>query len=243
MAAVSEDVDHWSRVADEWTAWARTPGHDAFWAYRDGLTAFIGKGDGTALEVGCGEGRVSRLLTCQGYRVTASEPVAALLRAAEEADSADEYVAAPVQDLPFGDDGFDLVMAYNMLMDVQDVPAALKEIARVLKPSGRLLVSIVHPFSDRGRFVGEGADAPFVISDGYFGRERFEGVEERAGLRMSFAGWSQPLELYVSAFEQAGLAITSLREPVPDPGKGAGHLERWNRIPLFLWLEARLLAR
>ena len=33
---------------------------------------------------------------------------------------------------------------------------------------------------------------------------------------MHFARWSQPLEDYVAALEGAGLAITSLREPVPD---------------------------
>jgi hypothetical protein len=32
---------------------------------------------------------------------------------------------------------------------------------------------------------------------------------------MHFAGWSQPLEAYVAALEEAGLAITSLREPLP----------------------------
>jgi hypothetical protein len=65
-------------------------------------------------------------------------------------------------------------------------------------------------------------------------------VEERDGLRMHFAGWSQPLEAYATALEGAGLAITSLREPVPEGGWN--HMQRWAKIPLFLWLKARLLA-
>jgi hypothetical protein len=82
------------------------------------------------------------------------------------------------------------------------------------------------------------ADAPFVVQKSYFGRERFEGTEVRKGLKMHFAGWSQPLESYMAALENAGLAITSLREPVPDTADKGSHMERWKKIPLFLWLKA-----
>ena len=59
---------------------------------------------------------------------------------------------------------------------------------------------------------------------------------------MHFAGWSQPLESYMAALEGAGFAVISLREPVPDPGVvTAATTERWNRVPLFLWLKAKLL--
>ena len=37
----------------------------------------------------------------------------------------------------------------------------------------------------------------------YFGRERLEGAEERAGLSMQFAGWFKPLENYAAAPEGA----------------------------------------
>jgi SAM-dependent methyltransferase len=236
------DHEHWSAVAGAWIDWARTPNHDAFWAYRDSLIAFVGRGEGDALEVGCGEGRVSRALKACGYRVTASDPVQEMVTAAKAAQSADDYAIAPGADLPFADASFDLVMAYNVLMDVDDVPATLNEIRRVLRPGGNLVISIVHPFSDRGRFATTAATSPFVLHDGYFGVQSFDGVEERNGLRMHFAGWSRPLETYVAALEAAGLAITSLREPVPQVGGGWNHMECWTRIPLYLWLKARCLG-
>jgi len=62
MSGKHKDIEHWSRIASEWTAWARAPNHDAFWAYRESLRAFIGQGAGDALDVGCGEGRVSLVL-------------------------------------------------------------------------------------------------------------------------------------------------------------------------------------
>ena len=58
---------------------------------------------------------------------------------------------------------------------------------------------------------------------------------------MQFAGWSQPLEDYMAALEAAGLAITSLREPMPDAAD-TDQLRQWSRIPLFLWLKARILS-
>ena len=146
MTNVSVDQRHWSRMAAEWLAWARTPNHDAFWAYRASLVAFIGLGTGEALDVGCGEGRVSRVLKDCGYRVTATDPIEAFVSAAKQAGSADEYKVAAAANLPFADETFDLAIAYNVLMDIEDVPTALKEIRRVLRPSGTLVISIVHPF-------------------------------------------------------------------------------------------------
>ena len=242
MTDADEDSRHWSRVAGDWVASARKPNHDAFWAYQAALVAFIGRGSGTALDVGCGEGRVARVLTGCGYQVTAVDPVFEFVEAAAQAGSAQDYAVGTAAGLPFADARFDLVMAYNVLMDVADVPAAVREVRRVMRPTGQLIVSIVHPFADRGRFDDTATDAPFVVHGSYFGRQRFDGVEERDGMRMHFAGWSQPLEAYAAALEAARLAITSLREPVPEPGHGRDHLARWRRIPLFLWLKARPLA-
>jgi SAM-dependent methyltransferase len=237
----ASDSAHWARVADEWIAWARAPGHDEFWSYREALRTFVGQGEGEAVDVGCGEGRVSRLLMSCGYRVTAVDPVAAFVEAARAEGSADAYAIAPAAALPFEEGRFDLAVAYNMLMDVEDVPAALREIARVLRPDGTLVASIVHPFIDRGRFEGDGPECRFVVERAYFGRERFEGVDEREGLRMRFAGWSQPLDAYAAAIAGAGFAITALAEPVPDLAIGGERMERWTRLPLFLWLKARRL--
>ena len=237
-----EDRKHWSQFAEEWVAWARKPNHDAFWAYRAALAAFIGPGNGKALDVGCGEGRISRELTACGFQVTAVDPVSRLVRAAIEAQSARNYAVALAAELPFENAQFDLVVAYNILMNIEDVPVALKEFRRVLRPTGQLLISISHPFVDHGRFASKEMNSPFVVEGTYFGGQRFEGVEERDGLRMHFAGWSYPLEAYAIALAEAGLAITALREPIPDLDDGRNHMAPWLRMPLFLWLKARPLA-
>ena len=191
---------------------------------------------------GCGEERVSGKLTACGFQVTAVDPVSQFVGAVIEAPSARNYAVASATELPFENAQFDLVVAYNVLMDVDDVPSALKEFRRVIRPAGQLIISIAYPLMDYGHFASEEMNSPFVLEGTYFGRKRFEGVEERDGLRMHFAGWSQPLEAYGIALEEAGLAITSLREPVPDLNDGRNHMARWTRLPLFLWLKARPLA-
>ena len=101
MSGKPVDIEHWSRIASEWTAWARAANHDAFWAYRASLISFIGHGTGYSLDVGCGEGRVRCVLKECGYRVMAIDPVKKLISAAEQAGSADYYRIAAATDLPF----------------------------------------------------------------------------------------------------------------------------------------------
>ena len=51
------------------------------------------------------------------------------------------YLAAPVEDLPFVDEFLDAVLSVNALDHVDDFEAALREIHRVLKPTGRALLA------------------------------------------------------------------------------------------------------
>jgi ubiquinone/menaquinone biosynthesis C-methylase UbiE len=178
---MSFNID-WEQEAENWIAWARTPGHDAYWQFRDAFFELLPPPGRATLEVGCGEGRVARNLAARGHRVTGVDASPTLLQAAREADPAGEYVLGDASGLPFADASFDLVVAYNSLMDVQDMPAAVGEAARVLERGGRFCVCVTHPLVDAGRFSAREGDAPFVIDGSYFGRRRFEATFERAGL-------------------------------------------------------------
>jgi len=54
---------------------------------------------------------------------------------------------------------------------VENMSATVQEVRRILKPGGTLFISLVHPFRDRGRFIGSDPDAQFVVRGSYFGRE------------------------------------------------------------------------
>lgn len=227
----------WEQEAENWVRWARTPGHDAYWYYRDSFFDRIVPSPGLrTIEIGCGEGRVARDLVLRGHRVTALDSSPTLLRYARSADPHATYLLADAAALPFPGGTFDLAVAYNSLMDVTDMPGAVREVARVLGAGGRVCVCVTHPLNDAGRFAGEEPDAPFTVADSYFGRRRFQSTFERDGLTMTFHGWSYALQDYAVAFEEAGLIIETLREPVPfaPPSR----YEQWQRLPMFLHLRA-----
>lgn len=232
---------HWEREATDWIAWARTPGHDAYWYYNSAFFEEMVPAPGRAtLEVGCGEGRVARDLVAGGHHVTGVDASPTLLRAAREADPESRYVMADGADLPFGDGTFDLVVAYNSLMDIDDMAGAVGESARVLAPGGRLCLSVTHPIMDAGTFAGDEADSPFVVTEPYFERRGFTVTAEWDGLSFTFSGWAVPLGEYARALEAAGFLIEALREPRPAAEliERDESLRRWARIPMFLWLRA-----
>jgi SAM-dependent methyltransferase len=229
--------DDWEREALNWAAWARTPDHDAYWRF-SGPTFFelVPPAGRRTLDLGCGEGRVARDLAARGHWVVGLDASPTLLRLAQEADPDGEYVLGDAAALPFDDGAFDLVVAFNSLMDVQDMHGAVVEASRVLEPGGRFCVCVTHPLADAGTFESRDPDSRFVIEGSYFGRRRVEIPEERDGLAVTFRGWAYPLEAYARALESAGLRIETLREPpyvAPD-----GSPSRWGRIPNFLQLRA-----
>ena len=214
-------MNHWEAEAASWLAWTRTPGHDAYWRYRDAFFALVPGAGRATLEIGCGEGRVCRDLAARGHTVTGVDAAPTLLRAAAEAHPEGTYLDGDATALPFPDASFDLVVAYNSLMDVADMPAAVAEAARVLAPGGAFCVCVTHPFTD----ALQESVGPYLDGGVY------EGTFTRDGLTMTFHGWTHPLSAYTAALEAAGLRVDALREPADpfDPDRS------W---PMFLMLRA-----
>jgi SAM-dependent methyltransferase len=231
----------WESEAEDWVRWARTPGHDEYWSYGASFFDQIVPAPGRqTLEMGCGEGRVARDLTRRGHRVAAVDTSPTLVRHAQEADPGGRYLVADAAALPFADGEFDVIVAYNALMDVADMPAAVREAARVLAAGGRFCICVTHPLSDAGGFSGEEPDAAFLITGPYLEQRRFEGSSERAGLRMTFRGQCYPLEAYAQALAGAGFLIETLREPAASAQLVAAQpsYRRWQRLPMYLHLRA-----
>jgi SAM-dependent methyltransferase len=231
----------WEWQAEAWVDWARAPGHDAYWYYRDSFfDAIVPEPGRRTLEVGCGEGRVARDLGRRGHRVVALDASPSLVASAAAAHPDGRYLVADAAALPFPNASFDLVVAYNSLMDVDDMPTAVAEAARVLQPGRPFCVCVTHPTADAGRFESKGPGARFVIPGAYLGRHRFADTFERDGRQIDFAGWRYALEEYARALEDAGLLIERLREPAAPAAALAvrADYERWRRLPSFLHLRA-----
>jgi SAM-dependent methyltransferase len=237
---LSTSAERWEDQARNWAAWTRGPQPDAYPEYAPRFFGLLPPPGGPALEVGCGEGRVCRDLAAAGYAVTGIDVAPTMIELARDADPAGTYLVADASALPFEDGRFELVVAYNSLMDVDDLPGAVQEAARVLRPGGRLCACVTHPIADAGGYEGPGGDAPFVITGPYLARRRFEETVERNGVRLTFHGWAYPLEAYFRTIEAAGLLVEALREPAAVEGRDPAteREQRWSRIPNFLFLRA-----
>lgn len=232
---MATDLESWSEAAQQWVAWARAENHDAFWAYKPAFEDFVGAGSGKAVEIGCGEGRISRVLSTLGWTMTAVEPVAELLEAARAADSAKSYIEASAGAVPLPEGSFDLLVLYNVLMDVDDLDGVLKEAARLMRPRARLIVGLVHPIADLDQMHREHMDP-----GNYFDTHRFDVETSRHGLSMRFRGWRRPLSAYTGRLREAGFEILDLAEPRPDPNHPwTIRHPHWSALPLFLWIDAR----
>ncbi|MBW8795388.1 MAG: methyltransferase domain-containing protein [Streptomyces sp.] len=107
---------------------------------------------GRLLDVGCGPGMLVRHLldTRPGaFRITGCDLSPAMIdaAAARTAGSGDvEFSVACVEEMPFPDQYFDVVVAMGVL-EYADAGDALREIARVVRPGGLVVVTMLNPLS------------------------------------------------------------------------------------------------
>src|SRR5207248_4888620 len=100
------------------------------------------------LDIGSGPGLLAREVAAEVGAlgsvdgIDPSESMLALARRRRPPEAAGEirFVAGDARALPFGEETFDAAVATQVYEYVQDMPAALGEAFRVLRPGARLLV-------------------------------------------------------------------------------------------------------
>lgn len=115
------------------------------------LDAAGGRIAGRLLENGCGVGMYVERLTPLAGQVIGLEYD--FPRAREARSRSERILCAAGEKLPFPDDNFDLILSHEVLEHVQDDAAALREMLRVLRPGGRMLIFVPnrgYPFETHG---------------------------------------------------------------------------------------------
>jgi SAM-dependent methyltransferase len=182
------------------------------------------------LDAGCGSGRtldqLARYGTVSGVDLS---PVA--VRAARSRGH-DAFVA-PIESLPYADDTFDLVTCLDVIEHTPDDRRSLRELTRVTKPGGRLVVTVpAHPA------LWSAHDEANLHHRRYTRRSLAEAARR--------AGWDLERETYFNAAVLAPAALVRLGRRHGDPGRSElGMPPRGvdSALELTLRAEAALLRR
>jgi SAM-dependent methyltransferase len=148
------------------------------------------------LDVACGTGNAAIRAAEAGGRVVGLDLIPALLeqgrRLADEADVEVDWIEGDAEELPYGDESFDVVLSTFGCMFAPRHRVTAFELARVLRPGGRLAVTAWTPAGAMGEFfraVGgylppppPAAEPPALWGDEEHVRELFAG----SGLTLEF---------------------------------------------------------
>ena len=155
---------------------------------RDGMTVFIVDTveplPGRVLDIGTGKGFMAVELARRGADVTTVDMSEKELKAAwlhaVDTGVADriEFHLANGGDLPFEEGSFEVVTMINVLHHLDNADAVLLEIARVLIPGGRLIIS---DYTDRGFDILEEIHRTEGRCHDRHAGETVEGVTARRG--------------------------------------------------------------
>ena len=113
-------------------------GQDARWKRTLINLARVQRGE-RALDLACGTGDIACAAAANGARVVGLDITHRMLQLAARKSATVALVAGDMTSLPFGSQTFDLVTTGYGLRNVPDLNLAIDEIARVLRPGGRLL--------------------------------------------------------------------------------------------------------
>lgn len=141
-------------------------------------TARISPGE-RVLDIGCGTGIAALAAAGRGASATGVDINAGMLAVARRKAPDLTWIEAPAEDLPFADGAFDVVLCQFALMFLADRTRALREMARVTRPGGRIALATWEtversPGYDRlvpllsevaGPEAAAALSAPFILGD------------------------------------------------------------------------------
>ena len=191
---------------------------------------------GSVLDVGCGEGRFCRMMAARGITCVGVDPTVPLLDAARAADPSGDYREARAEALPLPDAGFDMVVSYLTLIDIEGMDAALSEMVRALRPGGHLLIANIQGYNtacDPEGFVKHADGSRTITMERYlqdYGREvAWKGIH--------IVNYHRPLSRYITVLLGLGLQLRVFEEPPAHSGDPA-RVAQYNAFPWFhlmLW--------
>ncbi|MFF9625046.1 class I SAM-dependent methyltransferase [Streptomyces griseosporeus] len=204
------EINHYDGFAEAYAAETENGLVNAHYE-RPAMLALAGDVAGRrVLDAGCGSGPLSAALRDRGAVVTGIDASAGMLELARRRLGADaDLRRVDLRDpLPFGDGVFDDVVASLVLHYLEDWGPTLAEMRRVLRPGGRLIASVDHPF------------VAYTIQEprpDYFATTSYTFDWTFGGRTVPMRFWRKSLQAMTDAFATAGFRLSAVSEPQPDP--------------------------
>ncbi len=179
------------------------------------------------LDLGTGSGANAIALARQGAHVIAVDSsIAQLTRARKFAATTDvrvEWHECDASDLAFlRADSIDLVLAANVLGEVEDIDRLLRQVHRVLRPGAPFVFSYDHPMA---LAVGREGDAPGALPLGalevrrsYFDTLPVEVTYDDERIQV----WPRTIAEVFASLHRAGYRVELLLEPEPNGSASLG---------------------
>lgn len=132
----------WGARAEDWAAYVEQVGLPLFGAALDAARVTAGT---RLLDAGCGAGLLALLARLRGAEVAAIDAAPGMIEVARERLPGADVRVGDLESLPFTDADFDAVIAVNSVFYAADMAAAMNEIARVVRPGGRVVLTAWGP--------------------------------------------------------------------------------------------------
>ena len=132
----------WGARAQDWATYAEQVSLPLFGAALDAARVTAGT---RLLDAGCGAGLLSLLASLRGAVVAAVDAAPALISIARQRMPQTDVCEADLEALPFRDDTFDAVVVVNSIFYVANIRVAARELVRVTRQGGRVLVTAWGP--------------------------------------------------------------------------------------------------
>jgi SAM-dependent methyltransferase len=118
---------------------------------------------GVVLDAACGTGRHAEYLSSRGHTVIGIDSSREMLRRARERVPSGSFARGELVDLPLASGSIDAAVCALALTHCRSIERPIAELARVLRPGGRLMISDFHPMA-----LVLGGEALFQAADGSY---------------------------------------------------------------------------
>ena len=227
----------WNKLLPEYETLIKDKSSDSEYLRNTGLKPNIVEmiGDCSSnrlLDIGCGDGwLLDTIRPREGYECDIAVP--------SNPKPGRNFSIENVTDLSYPQDVFDIVVAGLVLMWVEDLEQAYREIYRVTAPDGHAVIGITHPIGYRtGNITGEG----FLVTNKYSEPHRISDIYINDSVG-PLVYYHRPLSVWINTAIRAGFVLEEFKEwtvDLEDYRKNvASDFKRTDRVPMFAFLKLR----